>query len=53
MFVSVLPLFAFGLANIFQLLQHYGWKLNYFLLIIISPLSMLNVLFIFFFLLRT
>jgi len=52
MFVSVLPLFAFGLANIFQLLQKYGWKLNYFLLIIIGPLSMLNILFIFFFLLH-
>jgi len=53
MFVSILPLFAFGLANIFQLLQKYGWKLSYFLLIIISPLSILNILFMFFFLLRT
>ncbi len=53
MFVSVLPLFAFGLAYTFRLLQQYGWKLNYFLLIIIGPLSILNALFIFFFLLRT
>lgn len=53
MFVSILPLFAFGLAHSFRLLQQYGWKLNHFFLIIIFPLSVLNILFIFFFLLRT
>lgn len=52
MFISVLPLFAFGIAYIFQILKRYHWNENYFLLIIIAPLGMLNMLFIISFLLK-
>ncbi len=53
MFVSILPIFAFGLARVFYWLQQKGWKFMYFVLLLIVPLGVLNMLFIVFFLLKT
>lgn len=53
MFVGTLPLFAFGLAEIFVFLKKYSWKFPVFLLILIVPLSILNFLQIFVYLLRS
>lgn len=51
MFVSSLPFFAFGIANSFNFLKKHGWDDKMILFIIIGPLSALNMLLIFFFLL--
>ncbi len=53
MFVSVLPLFALGIAHVFTWLWKKGWREIYFFLIFIVPLSLLNMLLIVYFLLIT
>lgn len=52
MFVSLLPIFAFGLAAIFTRLQIYKWTISYYLLCIIGPLTVINMLLMIFFLLH-
>ncbi len=51
MFVSSLPIFAIGIAQIFQKLMQRGWNEKLFFLILIGPLSGINMVMIFFFLL--
>lgn len=53
MFVSVLPLFALGLAHLYQWLWQKGWREFYFFYVFIVPLSLLNMLLIIYFLLIT
>ncbi len=53
MFVGSLPLFALGIATTFQLLLRAIRSINFVLAAVIIPLSLLNVILIFFFLLRT
>ncbi|MEK7587657.1 MAG: hypothetical protein AAB457_02470 [Patescibacteria group bacterium] len=50
MFVSVLPILSFGLAALFQRLQKHGLKSRDILIILVGPLTVLNMLFIFFYL---
>jgi hypothetical protein len=52
MFVSTLPILAFGIAYIFSWLTQYKWTQLYFLLTIVLPLSVINTMLIAFFLLR-
>ncbi len=52
MFISLLPIFAFGLAGVFRWLQKYHWTVQYFLICIIVPLSIINFLLVIFFLLH-
>jgi hypothetical protein len=51
MFVSTLPILAFGIASIFSWLIRYKWTIPYFLITIVIPLSVINMIFITFFLL--
>ena len=51
MFVSSLPLFAFGIAYVFDWLVHRRWNEKLFFLIFLGPLSAINGILIFFFLL--
>lgn len=51
MFVSSLPLIAFGVGTIFQTLQKRGWTDKTFIFMLIAPLSLSNVLLIAYFLL--
>lgn len=53
MFVSSLPILAFGLAHVYEWLWEKGWREFYFWYIFIAPLSLLNMLFIVYFLLIT
>ncbi len=53
MFVSVLPVLSFGIASIFSMLSRLKFTKSYFLLAIIIPLSVVNILNIIYFLLRT
>lgn len=53
MFVSVLPIFALGIAHVFAWLWKKGWRESYFFSIFILPLSLLNMLLIVYFLLIT
>lgn len=50
MFVSSLPLLAFGVANFYQWLSHYRFGIMQFLLIFVIPLSTINMFLILFFL---
>ncbi len=52
MFISVLPIFSFGLARVFLWLKTYHWPTIYYLLCIIIPLSVINALLIVSFLLK-
>jgi hypothetical protein len=52
MFVSTLPLLAFGIASVFSWLARYKWTHVYFLLTIVIPLSVINTLLMTFFLLN-
>lgn len=51
MFVSTLPILAFGIASIFAWLARYGWTKVYFLVSIIMPLSIINIFLVISFLL--
>ena len=51
MFVSLLPIFAFGLAGLYQRFAQKGWRLGHFLRIAVLPLGVLNFLAILYFLL--
>jgi hypothetical protein len=51
MFVSSLPILAFGIASIFTWLAKFRWTLTYFILVIIAPLSVMNGISIIYFLL--
>lgn len=51
MLVSSLPLLAFGIASIFSWLEKYHWTKIYYLVTIILPLSLMNMLSITYFLL--
>lgn len=51
MFVSSLPILAFGVASIFTWLSKYKWTQSYFLLTIVGPLTALNGVSIIYFLL--
>ncbi len=42
MFVSTLPILAFGIAPIFTWLAHYKWTQFYFLTIVVIPLTLVN-----------
>lgn len=53
MFVSILPLFALGLAHVFSWLWSRGLRETYLLLAIVFPLSALNMLLMVYFLLIT
>ncbi len=53
MFVSSLPLFAFGIANVFSWLSRLGCNEKIFFYILLAPLSLLNLLLIIRFLLIT
>lgn len=53
MFVSSLPLFAFGIASFFQWFIKRGWNEKMFLLTLVGPLCGLNALLVFFFLLSS
>jgi hypothetical protein len=50
MFVSSLPILAFGVADIFSRLARFKWTRVYFLLTIVIPLSVINTMLITFFL---
>jgi hypothetical protein len=50
MFVSILPLIAFGLANVFSYLQHRKFRGLPFYLSIVLPLTLINLLLMIFFL---
>jgi hypothetical protein len=52
MFVSTLPLLSFGIADIFSWLARYKWTQVYFLLAVVIPLSVINAMFIVYFLLN-
>jgi hypothetical protein len=52
MFVSTLPILAFGIASIFSWLTRYKWTRAYFLITIVIPLSVINVILMTFFLLH-
>lgn len=49
MFISSLPLFAFGIASLFQTLKRRGWTDTIFTFVLIGPLSLINVLLIIYF----
>ncbi len=51
MFVSSLPIFAFGLASIFSRLSDFTWNQAYFFLTITGPLTIINGVSIIYFLL--
>lgn len=51
MLVSMLPVLSFGLAALFRRLQKHGLKSRDILIILVGPLTILNMLFIFFYLL--
>lgn len=51
MFVSSLPILAFGIASVFSWLATYRWTQAYFLVAIVAPLSALNAVSIIYFLL--
>lgn len=51
MFVSSLPMLAFGIASVFTWLAKYRWTQAYFLLTVIGPLSVINSVSIIYFLL--
>ncbi|MBI3577692.1 glycosyltransferase family 39 protein [Candidatus Gottesmanbacteria bacterium] len=53
MFVSSLPLFAFGIAWVFEWLSRRGWNQRMFIFTLIAPLALLNVLLMIRFLLIT
>jgi spore maturation protein SpmB len=53
MFVSCLPVLSFGVASIFSMLTRLKFTKPHFLLTIIIPLSVINILNIIYFLLRT
>lgn len=53
MLVSMLPVLSFGLAALFQHLQKHGLKSRDILIILVGPLTILNMLFIFFYLLTS
>lgn len=50
MFVSSLPLLAFGLATFYERLAAYRFRIQQYLWVFVYPLSMINMLFILFFL---
>ena len=50
MFVSMLPLFALGLANVFTWLWRMRWRQFQFLIVFVGPLSILNMILIIYFL---
>ncbi|MCX6792184.1 MAG: hypothetical protein NT149_04060 [Candidatus Gottesmanbacteria bacterium] len=50
MFVSSLPVLSFGIAEVFSWLVRYKWTRVYFLLTIVIPLSVINMMLITFFL---
>lgn len=51
MFVSTLPILSFGIASIFSLFTRYKWTKTYYLVSIIIPLSVINIVLIMSFLL--
>jgi len=53
MFLGILPVLAFGLANLFSWLGSKGMLKNYLLLSLVIPLSVINFIGIVFFLLKT
>jgi hypothetical protein len=52
MFVSSLPVLSFGIASVFSWLARYRWTQVYFLITIVIPLSVINMIMITFFLLN-
>lgn len=53
MLVSMLPVLSFGLAALFRRLAKHGLKSRDILIILVGPLTILNMLFIFFYLLTS
>lgn len=51
MFVASIPLFALGLGQIFNRLKKHGWNWNIYLFTLIMPLSLLNIVLTFSYLL--